>query len=201
MSIKFTCAAVLAVAGAASAAPFSVSGLVDFGGPGNAGAPLTVGGGIITFTPGVPEYMGPETTGVAIAPDADNPSMPTLTAGSPGFSATSFEGGYFMDAPVDSGFAPDGRDGIFLMNLTGDFSTVSITDVNIEITDDNGTSTINFSDFGVAGDGGSAQYELLTFQPDGRVLGDVQVWVVYIPAPASAGLIGLAGLAAIRRRR
>jgi hypothetical protein len=200
MNIKITIAAVLAIAGAAAAAPFSVSGTVDFGGPGNAGAPLTVGGGIIGV-PASPEYAGPGTTGIAIAPDASGPSMPTLTAGSPGFSFTSFEGGYFMQAPVASGTTPDGFDGVFLMNLTGDFSSVSISSVFVEVSDANGTSNINFTDFGTFGDGGSSNYQLVTYQPDARIVGGAQIWVVFIPSPASAGLLGLAGLAASRRRR
>ncbi|MCR9215711.1 MAG: hypothetical protein ACFHWZ_08495 [Phycisphaerales bacterium] len=201
MSIKIASLAVLAVAGAASAAPFSVSGLVDFGGPGNAGAALTVSGGVIGFTPGLDTYAGPGSTGVAIAPDADNPSTPTLTAGSPGFSFGGFEGGYAMSSPVASGFAPDGRDGVFLMNLVGDFSSISISDVNVEITDGNGTSTINFTDFDTPGNSGSASYELAIFDEFGRTLGGKQIWVVFIPTPGAAGMIGLAGLAAMRRRR
>lgn len=199
MNFKITTAAVLAIAGAAAAAPFSVSGTVDFGGPGNAGAPLTVGGGIISV-PATPQYAGPGNTGIAIAPNAFGPSMPTLTAGSPGFSLTSFEGGYFMDAPVNSGTTLDGRDGVFLMHLIGDFSSVSISSVFVEITDGNGTSNVNFTDFNLAGDGGSAAYELVIYQPN-RTIGEAQIWVVYIPSPASAGLIGLAGIAATRRRR
>jgi hypothetical protein len=201
MNFKITSLTVLAVAGAACAAPFSVSGLVDFGGPGNAGAPLTVDGGVIGFTPGDNTYNGPGTTGVAIAPDTDAPSDPTLTDGSPGFSPLAFEGGYFMDEPVMSGTTPDGRDGVFLMNLTGDFSSMSITDVNVEITDVSGTSTINFTDFNAAGDSGSASYELVNYQPFGRTVGDNQIWVVFIPTPGAAGMIGLAGIAAMRRRR
>ncbi|MFU8830240.1 MAG: hypothetical protein ACNA8P_12515 [Phycisphaerales bacterium] len=197
MRIALTSAAVLAIAGAASAAPFSVSGLVDFGGPGNDGAALTVGGGIVAFVPGVNEYLGPGNTGAAIAPDSDNPSSPMFTPGTPGFSSSGFEGGYFMDAPVMSGIAPDGRDGVFLMALYGDFNSVNITDVNVEITDANGTQNLNFTDFGP---GGSASgYELVIFS-DNRVVGEALIWIV-IPTPASASLIGLAGLAAMRRRR
>lgn len=191
--------AVLALAGTALAAPFSVSGTVDFGGPGNAGAPLTVGGGIVAFTPGVNDYAGPGFTGAAIAPDSDNPSSPMFTPGTPGFSFGGFEGGYFMDNPVASGFAPDGRDGVFLMALYGDFSSVSITSVNIEITDANGTQIVNFSDFGLGGNGGTSQYELVIFGGN-RTVGEALIWLV-VPTPGTVGLVGLAGVAAMRRRR
>lgn len=201
MRIHTTALAILALSGAAMAAPFSVSGLVDFGGAGKAGAPLTVGGGIIAFDPGQTDYMGPGTTGIAIAEDANSPSSPILAQGSPGFSFTKFEGSYFKQAPVNSGLTPDGREGVFLMGLYGDFSSVSISSVFVDITDQGGTQTINFTEFGMAGNGGSASYELIAYQPGSRIVGEAQIWVVYIPSPASMGLMGLAGVAASRRRR
>lgn len=198
MNIKITIAAVLAIAGAAAAAPFSVSGTVDFGGPGNAGAPLTVGGGIISV-PASPEYAGPGTTGIAIAADANGPSFPTLTAGSPGFSFTSFEGGYFMDDPVISGITPDGLDGVFIMGLSGDFSSVEVSSLFVTVTDADGTQTLEFTDVTLtAGRTAGLAYLWVTKDLDGGyALGLYDV----VPSPASAGLLGLAGLAATRRRR
>ncbi len=195
MKIRMTCLAVLGVAGAACAAPFSVSS-VDFGLASN-GAGLVVIDGEVSFNTPTDTYFGLGTTGVAIADNNIDDSSPSFTFGSPGFSLGGFEGGYFVESPVTNGLTPDGREGVFLMSLMGDFSDLSASSVDIEITDANGTSIVNFSGFGVPSGG----YELVTYGAFDRVIGGKQIWVAFVPTPGAAGILGLAGLAAIRRRR
>lgn len=195
MTFRISCLAMLAVAGSATAAPFSVSS-VDFG-LGNAGAGLTVTGGTISFNTPTDTYLGLGITGVAIADNNFDESTPTFMPGSPGFSLGGFEGGYFMESPVANGLTPDGREGVFLMSLIGDFTDMSVTSVDIEITDANGTSTVNFSGFDVPSGG----YELVTYSAYDRTVGGKQIWVASVPTPGTAGILGLAGFAATRRRR
>ncbi len=215
MKTVFMASGVLALAGAASAGSFFVQGAVDFGGPGNFGSPLTVDG---TLTSGfISQWVGnPTESGIAISSSSAAPSngLPAETPGAPGFGASSYTGAYFIAGGVPSGTTPDGKDGVFLMNLVGDFTSVAVSSVNVLIGEDTDASggpdliqNINFSALETggtpknAGESYALGQDYLIRVYDGSA-GNKEVWLVQdIPAPRAVAAFGVAGLAATRRRR
>ncbi len=192
-----------------------VAGAVDFGGPGNFGSPLTVDG---TLSSGfISPWLGdPTVSGVAISSSSAAPSngLPAETPGAPGFGPSSYTGAYFIAGGVPAGTTPDGRVGVFIMNLAGEFTSINAPNVNIlvgEDTDGDGafdvTENLNFSGLGTAGQALDGTYDLdfggfpLGIEPFAGVAGNTELWLVTIPAPGTAAPAVAAGGALLLRRR
>jgi hypothetical protein len=198
-------AAVLAFAGSAYAGSFVINAAVDFGGvAGGIGAPITYDG-----TPNlVPGGFGTPAgiwngnnaqTGVAIAsPSFDSVASVAFAPGTPGWGGGQFSGSYFNNAatPINSG-AASFEAGDFQAIILAHFDA-GVSNINFDIA----RVTVNSIDQIFNGlDSLSADGFSITVQPNPGGGSTMYLINGLIPTPGAAGLLGLAGLAAVRRRR
>lgn len=197
-------AAVLAFAGAASAGSFTVNGAVDFGGgnvPGGIGAALEWDGNANISPAGGQwfTFLG-NFSGFRLATPGDG-GVETAFAGGSVFTATQFSGAAFSSsgASIPSGTIEiDGQSfqAVQLAHFDSGLSNFRLAD--------NGFASIQIEgvlrDLAIDADAGSGFS--LTFAPN-PATGGTFMYVIsgVIPTPGAAGLLGLAGLAAVRRRR
>lgn len=185
-------AAVLAFAGVASAAPFAINGAVDFSGGTVAGglgdaisydgaANLAFFGGLLNVGAlGSFEHSGVTVGGI--------PSV-AFAPGSAGWAGGQLAGAWFNSAgaPVQSTTLGE-LDGIQIANFDSGLSNIQVGAAFIQI--DGVNTEFNGLDTGEV-------YQLTLV--DGQF--GTELWVVNVPTPGAAGLLGVAGLAAVRRRR
>jgi len=203
----FATAAVLAFAGAASASPFIVNGPVDFSGgtvAGGNGSALTFDGtaDLVPGGFGTPAGFWNGTlaqTGVAIAtPDFSTVAAVANAPGSAGFTDGQYAGAYFNSQGFQIPSGPITVDGnSFDAVLLGNFDS-GVSNINFEIAFvDVSSNTMPFNGFDALNEFGYS----LTLVDNGA--GGNLMYVIngVIPTPGAAGLLGLAGLAASRRRR
>jgi hypothetical protein len=201
-------AAVLAFAGSAFAGSFAVNGAVDFAGgtvAGGLGSALTYDGtpNLVPGGFGTPAgiWNGNDTqTGVSIAsPDFSSVAVTAFAPGSAGWGGGQYAGAYFNSAGAAIPSGP-------VSLAEGDFQAVLLGNF------DSGVSNINFETAFIQIDGTNRQFNGFdALSPDGNYsltlttdsAGATKMWVIngVIPTPGAAGLLGLAGLAAVRRRR
>lgn len=199
-------AAVLAFAGSAFAGSFVVNGSVDFGSnsvPGGLGSDLTFDGDANLVPGGFGTPAGiwngnADQTGVTIAsPDFSTVASTSFAPGSTGFYDGGYSGAWFNSngGEIPSGLTTLGGLGegnaVLLGNFDAGVSNLSFESAWIQIDDVNN----EFTGFGVMNDNG---YAIVLTDNDG---GGQTMWVTDVPTPGTAGLLGLAGLAAVRRRR
>ncbi len=159
-----------------------------------------------------------------IAMDATGHSTGTYTASGPGGStpgfgatmghfadASTLTGGYFTGGGVPSGTSPGGWDGVMIANLTvSRGGTLESTGVRPSIGGEDfaggNSADIELNGAAVMADSGNL-YAVTAYLVGTPTIGTdhydhYEVWVEQvIPAPGAAALLGLAGLAGIRRRR
>jgi len=248
-------AAILALAGTASAAAFRIQGTVEASNaPGTLGSPITIAGGTFNqhflgnnFPPSSSFISIPGFEALAfdsyVAIDSNGPSTSSYTAAGPGgngSSAHTASGGYFPNATtLDTGamFTVGG-----VASSTGTFASLPGVTVNkifiARLTSASLNATISLGPDGLLavvrdlpGQPGQRDVQLTfnafdvgetnglgfpdlnpasTHQPyflhaEVSFAGGFKIWDLYIaskiPTPGAAALFGVAGLAAIRRRR
>ncbi len=204
-------AAVLTFAGSAFAGEsmaFNVNGSVDF-----AGGTVAGGLGSALFYDGTPNLVpggfgspagiwngNDAQTGLTIAsPDFSVVASTSFAPGSAGFGNGQYAGAWFNSngAVVPSGMVslPEGNfQAVLLGNFDGGVSNLAFESAWVQIDSVN----MEFTGFDVLNDNGYS----LTLTTD-SASGATKLWVLNgaIPTPGAAGLLGLAGLAAVRRRR
>lgn len=169
------------------------------------------------------DSVGPSTASYTAA----GPAQAINTGGNPSiFTATSLSGTWFFTNPGGTASAPNalfgGADAVFLARMTsevaGDLSlgargvVVDIVDDETENTGSTNSLLGSFTAFGSnvteGVDGGDLStgpyfqpYQLLVNTTQGEFGTIHDLYVVAIPTPGAAALLGIGGLAAIRRRR
>ena len=211
-------AAVFAVAGAAQAAPFALNS-IDLGGDAASfGTPITVSGGTYyqdafgNNYPASAAFIGVFADleyDSYISMDGMGHSTSTYTANGPGGSTPGFgatmghfaddstlTGGYFTGGGVASGADPFGGNGVMIAQLTTDGM---LTGDNIRVnTQGDFTGTRSLVLNGDDNGGLFARAFAARSTQEGTVY---EIWVTDAPTPGAAAVLGLAGLAGIRRRR
>nr|AQQ75100.1 hypothetical protein [uncultured bacterium] len=189
-------AAVVALAGSANAAAFAIAGAIDMGGPGGNGQPINGDfAGIATFLPAA-QLGGANQVGARIGANL----LPTFVPGTfAGTTSTHFLGVYFLTGDQATSVNPGGNDGIQIFNVNSP-AGFDAPAIRVFIRDAGVGHNLEFNGLenpvsqSVLGAALSQSYQLKFY---GNTL-----WVeAAIPTPGAAGLFGLAGLAAARRRR
>ncbi len=215
--LKITCAAGLLVAASGANAAFSLNS-VDLGGDAASfGSPITTSTSYYQDAFGnnyaaTQVFIGafPSLASDSyICMDPVGPSTATYQAAAPGGSTPGFSstaghfdaanavtGGYFTGGGVASGTDPFGGNGVMIAQLTTDGA---LTGDNIRV-NTSGDQTGTFSlELNGAGEGGL--FALAFAGADNGFGTEWQIWVTDAPTPGAAALLGLAGLAGVRRRR
>lgn len=154
-----------------------------------------------------------------IAMDSNGRSTGTYTSSAPGGSTPGFSstaghfpdtstltGGYFTGGGVPSALGSGGFEGVFIGQVTTD-GVVDAPNVRVNTSGDvNGTTSLSANSDVNGGEGPAVNGLVLWIicRPDpsiGPGWYDCEIWVCQVPTPGAAGLLGLAGIAAVRRRR
>ncbi len=220
---SITAVGVLAIAGSAMAAPFSIAG-AQIGASGNLATPdifpgtpavflLGAGGGVFWDSPAInaatPGAQGSNLIGAhpgAFPGSLDAAGGPAsagvgaLVAATDAFSApgdTAFNVGWTIPNPaahVASGVDANGFNSVWLGRIAGDNLEVSVLQA---IFSDNVSLNV---DFVLDGDGVDTAAGTL-FAVSVPFDGGFDIILTDAPAPGAAALLGLAGVAGLRRRR
>ena len=215
--VKIICAAGLVVAVSGANAAFSLNS-VDLGGDSASfGSPITTSTSY--YQDGFGNNYPPSAAFVGFFPslasdsyvamDNMGPSSGTYTAAAPGgatpgnsatggffTAANTVTGGYFTGGGVASGADPFGGNGVMIAQLT---TSGTLTGNNIRV-NTSGDSTGTFS-LVLNGAGQGGLYALAYNGGDSGQGTRWQIWGTDAPTPGAATLLGLAGLAGVRRRR
>ncbi len=214
---KLIAAAGILVAAAGANAAFTVNS-VDLGGDSASfGSPITTSGTYYQDAfgnnyPPSAAFIGVFPTlqdDSYIAMDSTGGSTATYTAAGPGGStpgfgatmghfsdASTLTGGYFTGGGVASGNDPFGGNGVMIAQLTTDGV---LTGDNIRVnTQGDFTGTRSLALNGADNGGLFARAFAARSTQQGMVY---EIWITDAPTPGAAAVLGLAGLAGIRRRR